>query len=233
MIPDQRGNNVNNSRFTFNAFLIVILVFSIIGLFFTVKLHDLAKNVYLAYNYEEIEGTELGIKFSTHEPSGIYKGSENNGELVVEGDFGYDWGTTIVGDKLYLNEFGSTDVGMMLVDTVVVDTKSFGKQIIKKNAILRGRCKSGELVCVADEFLEVNAPDTNSLLRLFTLTSGGHVGKAVSGKEGKVDQHGSGGTILFIDPETSEVVYSTPDTGESGKAFSVKYFERTLEEVKG
>ena len=209
---------MNDSKFSLNALLIVLMVFSALGLFVTDKLYDMAGRMVVMYNYAPIEGTDLGIKYSTLEPSGIYRGPENNGELVAEGDFGYDWGAAVIGDQLYINEYSMTSVDMTLCDLVRIDTKTFDREVVQKNTILRGRCRSGELVCVGNAFLPSNKPEVNSLCKFYAMTS----------NEVRAD---STIRVLFIDPETGKVVYSVADSNALANVVKKRYLDHTLEEV--
>ena len=211
---------MNNTKFTMNALLVIVTVFSAIGLFFTVGIYDMGRHVYLISAYQEIEGTDLSIRYSTKAPSGIYRGSRYDDELVLEGDFGYDKGTTFSEGRLYLNEYRYTDTGITLCDVVCVDTGSFEKKVIMKNGMLRGRCASGELVCLGDCMLQSDTPDTNSLCRLYAMTSS------------KLDPSSDNATVLFIDPASGEIVYTAEDDGSSGEDFDERWLSRTLEEVR-
>lgn len=200
-----------------NAILVTITVFLAIGLFITVKVYDMADHVVVVDQYVPIEDSDFGVRFSTLQPSGVYKGSENTGELLVAGDFGSDWGAALVGDKLYINEYYKTDVNMLLCDVVVIDVNTGDKTMLQKNAILRGRCKSGELVCVGGTFLPATYPETNSLLELYSMTTSEKIAAG-------------GGTVMFIDPDSAKVLYSVEDT-EPQISFEKRYLNRTLEEV--
>lgn len=211
---------MNNTKFTMNALLVIVTVFSAIGLFFTVNLYDMGQHAYLVSDYEAIEGTDLSIRYSNKEPSGIYRGSQNNDELMLEGYFGYDMGTVFSEGHLYLNEYRYTDTGLMLCDAVCVDTDSFEKKVIMKNATIRGRCASGELVCLGDCLLQTNSPHTNSLCRLYAMTSS------------KLDPLSGRSTVMFIDPASGDIVYTAEDDDVQAKAFDKRWLSRTLEEVR-
>ncbi|MBR1781860.1 MAG: hypothetical protein IJ751_10730 [Oscillospiraceae bacterium] len=181
--------------------------------FFTVTMVNLSDR--LAVNeYIEIEGTDLAVRYSSLEPNGIYQGSKNMGTLKVEGDFGAEWGTFTAGDCLYINEYTATDLGLMLCSVVKIDLTTFDKQVILPNAILRGRCASGEPVCVTGGMLPSNFPETNSLCRLYNMTVG------------REDI-----TVRYLDPGTAEVIYSVPDDTALQPDFEGRYLERTLGEV--
>lgn len=211
---------MNNTKFTMNALLVIVTVFSAIGLLFTVGLYDMGQHVYLINDYQAIEGTDLSIRYSTKDVSGIYRGPQNNDELVLEGNFGYDPGTTYSNGHLYLNEYRYTDTGLVLCDATCVDTDSFGKKVIMKNAMLRGLCASGELVCRGDCLLQSNMPETNSLCRLYAMTSS------------KLDPLSESATVLFIDPANGDIVYAAEDDSPSAEAFDERWLSRTLEEVR-
>lgn len=134
-------------KFTLNALLLVVLIFSAIFFFFTVKLTSLADRS--AYNdFYPIEGTPYAVYYSSLKPTGIYEGGKTTGVLRLEGQYGYDWGAAAVGDALFLNEYRSSELGLTLSHVVRIDTPSFDKQVLLPDAILRGRCASGELVCL-------------------------------------------------------------------------------------
>lgn len=211
---------MNNTRFTVNALLVIVTVFSAIGLLFTVGIYDMGQHFYLVTDYEAIKGTDLSIRYSTKEPSGIYRGSQYDDELMLEGDFGYDRGTTYSEGKLYLNEYRNTNTGIMLCDAVCIDTESFEKKVIMKNAMLRGHCASGELVCRGDCMLQTNMPATNSLCRLYAMTSS------------NIDPMSDKATVLFIDYGSGEIVYTTEDDSASAEEFDERWLSRTLEEVR-
>ena len=211
---------MNNTKFTMNALLVIMTVFSAIGLLFTVGIYDMGQHVYLITDYQAIKGTDLSIRYSTKDPSGIYRGSKYDDELVIEGDFGYDKGTTFSEGRLYLNEYRYTDTRLMLCDAVCVDTDNAGKKVIVKNGMLRGRCESGELVCLGDCLLQTNMPETNSLCRLYAMTSP------------EIDPLSGSATVLFIDPASGEIVYTAEDDSASAEEFDERWLSRTLEEVR-
>lgn len=210
---------MNNTKFTMNALLVIVTIFSAIGFLFTVGIYNMGQHVYLISDYEAIKGTDLSIRYSTKDPSGIYRGTKNDDELMLEGDFGYDKGTTFCEGRLYLNEYSYTNAGIVLCDAVCIDTESFGKKIIMKNGMLRGRCASGELVCRGDCMLQTNTPDTNSLCRLYAMTSA------------KIDPLPEKSTVLFIDAESGEIVYTAEDDTPA-EAFDERWLSHTLEEVR-
>lgn len=211
---------MSKAKFTMNALLVVVIVFSAIGLFFTVGLYDMGEKAFLVVDRQPIKGTDLYIKYSTHEPGGIYRGPEYDDELLVEGNFGFDKGTIFDKGRLYLNEYRFTNTGLVLCDAVCIDTDSFEKNVIMENAILCGRCASGELVCLGDCLLSSNDPDTNSLCRLYSMTSS------------KIDPSSQSATVLFIDTASGETVYSMRDEDAWQEDPEERWLSRTLEEVR-
>lgn len=212
---------MSKSKFTMNALLVTVFFFSLIAVYLTVVAYDMGEHAFLVTDHQAIEGTDLSIRYSTKEPSGIYRGAKNDDELMLEGDFGYDQGTTYSEGKLYLNEYRYSDAGLVFCDAVCVDTETFEKTVIMKNAMLRGHCKSGELVCTGDCLLSANKPETSSLCRLYGMTSL------------KIDPSSDGVTILYIDPADNKVVYRAEDEENlTGKDFDARWINRTLEEAK-
>ena len=209
---------MNASRFSVTALVLIVIIVSAIGFFFTVAVDNLSHRE--AVNaYYPIEGTELSVRYSTQRPSGLYTGSRAAGTLRLEGDFGYDWGAALEGDSLYLNEYNTTALGMMLCDLVRVDTATFEKEVLFRNAVLRGRCASGELVCLSGFLMPSNYPATNSLMKLYAMSSPGLAP--------------DGGDVLYLEPATGEVLYRVRDSGTAEEEFDARYLLRTLEEVRG
>ena len=208
---------MRESKFTLNAFLLVVIIFSALTFFVTVKLTAMADRTPVN-SFTPIEGTDLAVRYSSLEPNGIYPGSENVNTLRLEGNFGVDWGAAAVGDRLYLNAYRSTDLGLLLSDVVCVDTQTFQKQVLLQNAILRGRCASGELVCLTGELLPANLPEDNALCRIYSLTD--------------TALRADGAAVVFLDPETGRVVYETTDPTSSSEDFEAQFLNRTLEEVQ-
>jgi hypothetical protein len=167
-----------------------------------------------------IEDTEYAVKYSSLEPNGIYRGTENASSLVLEGTYGYDWGMALEGDDLFINEYLTTDVGLMLCDLVKIDTETMEKTVLKENAILRGRCKSGELVALDDYVMPSNNPKVNSLMKFYSMSSL------------KLDPDDVTSAVIFIDPETDEIVYRTDDRTTKAISFEELYLERSLDEIR-
>lgn len=208
---------MRDSKFSLNAFLLVVLIVAALTFFITVKVVDLADRSGLN-TFTPIEGTDVAVHYSSLEPNGLYRGTENVHTLLLEGNFGTDWGAAAAGDRLYLNSYDSTDLGVVLCDVVTVDLNTMQKTVLLKNAVLRGRCASGELVCMSGEMLEANTPSENALVMLYAIS------------DATLEPDGT--TVAFLDPETGKVVYETADTTDSDEAFEAQYLARTLEEVR-
>ncbi len=211
---------MNDTKFTANALVLVVAIFSAILLYVSVRVVDVSGQA--AYkDYFPIEGTELGVRYSSLKPNGLYRGGENSDELVLEGTFGYDWGAAVEGNSLYLNEYTSTDLGVMLCRLDRVDLTTCGKEVLLRDAILRGRCASGELVCLTGYLMPVDYPATNPLCRLYAMAAP------------DVRTEGTGAAVLFLDPATGETVWSLWDDEALTDSFDSRYLSRTLQEVMG
>ena len=211
---------MREAKFTLNAFLLVVLIISAIFFFFSVKLFNIAERT-IVNEYYPIEGTPYAVRYSTKIPSGIYEGGKTTGELRLEGNFGYDWGVVAQGDALYLNEYDHTDLGLTLCSVVRVDTQGFEKATLLRDAVLRGRCASGELVCLGGCFMSFDYPKTNALCRLYALSSE------------ELRPQSDGGVVYFLDADSGELLYSLRDDDALGGDFEARYLQRTLEEVRG
>ncbi len=211
---------MNDTKFTMNALLLVAIIFAAISFFFTVKLGRLADHSALN-EYYPIEGTDLGVRYSSQQPSGIYRGGKNSRELLAEGTFGYDWGAAAEDGVLWLNEYSGTDLGLMHCRLVRIDTADFRKEPLSEDTVLRGRCASGELVCLRGYLLPANEPARNPLCLLYCLA------------DGKLRPDGSGAEVIWLDPRTGEVLHSLRDPEALTEVFEEKYLRRSLSEVRG
>lgn len=196
------------------------MIFSAIIFLFTIKLVDLSDHT-AVNDYYPIEGTDLGVRYSSLSPNGIYQGGKTTGQLKLEGTFGYDWGAAVEGNTLYLNEYTSTDVGVMLCQLVRVDLDSYDKEILRRDTILRGRCASGELVCLGGYLMPSSFPATNPLCKFYAMS------------DPDIRPADSSALVLFLDPATGEVVYSVRDDEALTESFEGRYLARTLQEVMG
>ena len=209
---------MKQSKFTFNAFLIVVIIFSAFALFFTVKLFHLADRT-AVNSFHRIEQSEFAVKYSSLEPDGIYKGSENSNTLLLKGTFGYDWGAVIEGDTLFINEYSKSNLGFTVSDVVKIDLNNATKKVVCKNAVLRGKNLSGELVILYNYIMPSNFVKTNPFSKLYAMNDFSAVCSP------------SGSKIIFLSPKTLEIVYSKK--AGIAKDFDEKYINKTLEEVKG
>ncbi len=210
---------MKESKLTLNGILVAVLVFSALAFLVTVKLTGMADRTAIN-SFNPIEGTDYSIRYSNREPDGLYKGTENTSTLLVEGTFGYDWGAVVCDDCIYINEYSSSDLGYVVSKLVRIDLNTLEKQIVSDNTVLRGKCASGELVALSNYILPANNPGTNRYCNLYNLT---------------VDSYSTddAATVIYINPENGETVYSITESKGIKQSFEELYLERTLEEVKG
>ena len=211
---------MRETKFTMNALVLVVIIFSAITFFFAVKLVDLA-DLTAVNQFYPVENSNVAVRYSSVYPNGIYEGDRNTGVLKVKGFFGYDWGAAAEGDKLYINEYSQTSFGLMLCHLVQVDLNTYEKTVLRRDTMLRGRCASGELVCVEGFMMASDFPKTNALCRLYALSS----------KD--IRPEGDSAVVLFLDPATGEVLYSVRDDEALTDVFEERYLAHTLEEVRG
>ena len=196
----------------------MITILSVILFIFTLVLARVADRR-AVNDYYQIEGTDLGIMYSNTKPNGIYRGLQTSAVLQKEGDYGHDWGVALEGDELYINEYTYTSLGMMFSNVVRVNTVDFEEEVLFSNTILRGRCASGELVCLEGFIMPSSFPETNSLCRLYSMA------------DGSIDPDRSSVTVIFVDPKDAAVVYST-EIDEVEDHFEKIFLERTLDEIR-
>ncbi len=211
---------MNETKFTMNALVLVVTIFTAIGFFFTVKLGSIADRAALN-EYYPIEGTDLAVRYSSQEPDGLYRGSRNSGTLLLEGTFGYDWGAAALGDTVWINEYTNTSLGLMHCRVVRLDLGNLRKEIFSEDTVLRGRCASGELVCLRGYLLPSNSPEVNPLCDLYRAAARGLL------------PEGEGAEVVFLDPETGEVLWSVRDPEALTEGFEARYLQRSLEEARG
>ncbi|MBQ3328505.1 MAG: hypothetical protein IJG88_00960, partial [Eggerthellaceae bacterium] len=204
-------------RFTLNSFIVVVLIFSTIAYFFTITLVDMADSR-AVNDYFAVEGTDYAIVYSNKKENGIYEGLETSAELKLAGSFGHDWGVAVNGPYLYVNEYRYTEMGFIHSSVVRVDTRSWTKELLLNDAMIRGVCASGELVCVAGFAMPATFPETNPLVRLY----------AMAGPAGMLD--GDGLELAVIDPATAETVAEFADESSDG-SYGGRYLELTMDEI--
>ena len=211
---------MHDRKLTLNGILVILIVFSAIYLFATITAFRVMDPSVLNETHP-IEGTDYAIRYSTFEQSGIVRGTNSNtAELVLEGNYSVDWGAAAEGDTLYVNAYRATSFGLTLCDVVQIDLAGLKESPLFPNAVLRGRCTSGELVVVSGVMLPANYPESNALCRLYAM--------------GDADLHPDGkeAEILFFDPSSGEIVHRIPGTSAFSDDFEERYLNKTLEEVK-
>ena len=208
---------MRSPKLSVNTLLLVLLIFGGFTFFITLFIVRMADRSGVN-TFNPVEGTDYAIRYSSLEPNGLYQGNEVVNSLVVKGNFGFDWGAALEGERLYLNEYNTSNMGVMHSNLVRVDLTTKRKETLLTDAILRGKCASGELVCVRGVFLPANEPESNILCKFYALTAPG--------------LH-DGAEVLFLDPATGGIVYSVRDDGAMTGAFEARYLDRTLEEVRG
>lgn len=209
---------MKKTKFSVNALLLILLIFSVIAFFFTVTMERLADRTPVN-QFLPVEGSPYAVRYSSVDPNGLYKGMENDCELIAEGDFGSGWGAFAAGDTLLLNEYRRTDLDLMFCDVVTVDARTGKKDVLLRDSLLRGVCASGEPVCVRGCMMPSNAPGVNSLCRLYRLTSDSFAAEPQAA------------TLVYLDPETLEVVAELPIPDAYAPDFEALYLDRTMEEV--
>ena len=208
---------MRSPKLSVNTLLLILLIFGGFTFFITLYIVPMADRTGVN-SFHPVEGTDYAIRYSSLEPNGLYQGNENVNSLVVEGNFGFDWGAALEGERLYLNEYATSNMGVMHSDLVRVDLNAKQKETLFTDAILRGRCLSGELVCVRGVLLPANEPESSILCKFYALT-------APALKDGA--------EVLFLDPATGEIVFSVRDDEAMSNAFDARYLARTLGEVRG
>ena len=207
---------MRSPKLSVNALLLILLIFGGFTFFITLFIVRMADRSGVN-TFNPVEGTDYAIRYSSLEPNGLYQGNEVVNSLVVKGNFGFDWGAALEGERLYLNEYNTSNMGVMHSNLVRVDLTTKRKETLLTDAILRGKCASGELVCVRGVFLPANEPESNVLCKFYALAAPGLRG---------------GAEVLFLDPATGEIVYRVRDDGAMTEAFEARYLQRTLEEVR-
>ena len=207
---------MRDRKLTMNGLIAILIAFSVIGLFATVSSLRMT-DPSVMNEFDPVGDTGYSIRHSTFTQNGIVRGMDvNNAELVFPGNFGTDWGAVSDGDQLYVNLYTPTTIGILQSDVELVDLDALEETTLFENAILRGQCASGELVCLAGAMLPSDLPETNRLCRLYAMTGGG--GECL---------------VLFLDPASGQVVYSVREPEPLRADLEGKYLSRTLGEVMG
>lgn len=210
---------MTKTKFTLNSFILILIIFSALAFLFTVKLTNIADR-FPINEHSRIENTDYSVVYSSLEPNGIYKGADNTGVLVIEGRYGTDWGSALEGKTIYTNEYSASSMGMIFCNLVKIDTDSLKKETVYKDTVLRGRCASGELICVRGEFMSSNFPENNSLCRLYSMTSE------------KIKTNGETAEIVIIDAKSGKTVFTHSAKGTDTTNIDKLYGGKTLEEIK-
>ncbi len=211
---------MDRSRFQMNDFLLVLILAAALYLFITVGLTKMADRWIYNETYE-LEDTGLYIRYTKLMKSGIFDGERTDSKLLLEGDFGHDWGAALEGDILYCNEYHETTMGFMTSDLVRIDLKTFTKEVLLTDTMLRGRCTSGELVCYEGVLMPNWFVDTNPLAKFYSLPS--H----------KPGYEGSSAMVRLIDPQTGETLYQKFDESALTDAGAARYLNASAKEIMG
>ena len=205
-------------KFTYNAFVVTFIIFSAILLFFTVSVFDMSDTSIINESYK-IEDTNYYVRYTTHIPSGIYDSDEKLANLLIEGKYGYDWAAVHEGDYIYCSEYHSTTFGYMTSDLVKISLKDFSKQIIMKDAMLNGRCASGELICYKGVLMPNWFRNSNPLADIYAI-----------GANSKIYE-GNGALVCLLNPTNDEIVYEIEDKDALSENRTEFYRNSTLGEI--
>lgn len=209
---------MNQDKLSMNALLLIVLIFSAIGFVFTMLVSGLEGRIPVN-DFYRIEGTDYAIVYSNRKTNGLYEGPEQTCELRLEGTFGHDWGMVLEEPYLYIDEYTYSTMGLIHCSVVRVDLRSFEKQTLFQDAILRGRCQSGELVCVTGFLMPSTFPQTNAICHLYGMTVPG------------ITPGGSVSQVVFLDPATAEVVGSVAYDETADEQFQERYLDRTMDDI--
>ncbi len=211
---------MKGEKFTLNSLILVVVLITGIFFFFSIKVVDVAEHS-AEFDFIPIEGTDLSVCYSNLRTNGIYQGDRVTGKLVVPGDFGHDWGVAAEGGTLFINEYTRTALSIMKCRVAKIELDGFKKTVFMDDAILRGRCASGELVMLGGYLMTSGYPKTNPLLKLYSISS----------PTIRTDEEG--GLVTYVDPQTGKVLYSVWADAKLLAKFDSTFLDRTLEEVMG
>ncbi len=209
---------MSKTKFTFNSFIALVIVFSAMAFFFTVGLADMSDTRIVNEEYR-IEGTDYSIRYAELIPAGIYKGIGSSAELICEGSFGYDWGAAYENGKIFCNEYHTTTFGQFVSDVVEIDVTSGEKRVLLDDAIMVGRCASGEIVAFDGFAMSSWYPGTNPLFSVYSMTSC------------KLKSEDGSALVTWIDPSTGESAASMRASGVYDEGTAELYTSHTLSEV--
>ena len=204
-----------------NAFVLIVILAAALYLFVSVVVFDMAALNFRNDNFP-VEDTGLYVRYQvkkTVDESGIYAGDYTGAELKIAGNFGYDWGLAVEGDTLYCNEYSTTRMGFLTCDVVKIDLNTFDKVVLYENTMLKGRCASGELVCMG-EIVGANwFPKTNPFYTLY------------SSSLEKMKAETDFAIVRIIDPENGETVWTYEDSDALAKGREDYYLSSDLSEL--
>lgn len=189
---------MKKTTFTLNSFMLIIVLFSTLFLFVTVDLYNMSDRSISNSSYP-IGDTGYYVQYTTLRPSGIYAGESIFSGLVLEGYYGYDWGAAVCDSVLYCNEYHTTDLGFMTCDLVRIDLDTFAKKTVIGNAMLRGRCADGSLLCYEGVVIPDWFPETNPLYRLY----------AASDPELRMEEGSA--IVCVLDPDSGAMLFRERD----------------------
>ena len=205
---------MKKTRFTLNSFIFIIMLFSALYLFITVDLYDMSDRSVTRANYP-IGDTGYYVRYSSRDESGISLGDDLYSPVILGGYFGYDWGAAICGDWLYCNEYKNTRLGFTSSDLVRIRLSDMTKEVIAENAMLRGRCSDGSLLCYEGVVTANWFPQTNPLYSLYA-ASDGRLGS------------GEGAFVHVLDPSGEKDLELGYDPGALSDEREAYYLERGL-----
>lgn len=214
---------MRQTKFSMNAFLLIVILLSGLYLFISVDVHDMATFVVTNDNYP-IGETGYVVRYqqqNSHDASGIYTGELSHDKCMISGSFGHDWGAYLEGHTYYCNEYKKTKLGFMTCDVVKIDLETFEKELVMKDTMLRGTCASGEMICLQGAVLPGWFPKTNPLFRMFCLSSS------------RIEARQNAAVVHLVDPKTGADVGSVADDNAMTTEREHFYQESSREEILG
>ena len=212
---------MNRTKFSMNAFLLIILLASGLYLFVSVVVYDMAAMNFRNDSYQ-LEDTGYYVRYITQrtdDRSGIYDGDHEWSKKLISGNFGYDWGAAVADDVLYCNEYHTTRMGFLTCDVVKIDLNTFEKEVLYKDTMMKGRCKSGELVCMG-EIVGANwFPASNPLYKLY-----------ISSND-EMQAENDSAVVRIIDPASGKTVWEKRDDRALTSEREEYYLSSELSEV--
>ncbi|MBQ7715198.1 MAG: hypothetical protein IJT70_04935 [Clostridia bacterium] len=184
---------MNKIKFTFNSFLVLVIIFSAMASFILVGVTNMSERS-TVNSVNPIEGTDYYIRYSDFAESGIYDGDMPSSKLLLQGNFGYDWGASVSGATMICNEYRRTTLGIITCDVVKIDLETFDKDLLYKDAMMVGKCASGEIVCIDGYTLAPMNSTDNLLYDIYSMSSC------------MINMENGVATVRWFDPATGECV---------------------------